>query len=343
MARKTLKRLAAVVTTTVLAATVTVTVSAASKKIRVTTDGQSIYYQTNDKTVDEFFKNNNISLNDNYKVSADSDDAITDGMQITIISPKTIHVDVNNGEKKFDTETQCETIGQLMIELKEKTGTSYKVVDGQSSSEKLKNDSNVYLRAVREEIYTETEEVPFVKLEEKTDTLYVGEKKLKQKGVNGIKIITMKNIYYGDEKVDNFCIDRTVTTEPVNEIVLVGTKQKEPDYTTTASPDVKDLGLNYSKVITMNATAYCPCASCNGAWAGQPSSMGLAVKHGIVAVDPKFIPLGTKLYIEGYGYAVAADTGGAIKGNRIDLCYDSHEEALSSGWGHTNTKVYILK
>ena len=93
----------------------------------------------------------------------------------------------------------------------------------------------------------------------------------------------------------------------------------------------------------MNATAYCPCAQCNGSWVGQPSTMGLRVQKGIVAVDPKFIPLGTKLYVEGYGYCIAADTGGAIKGNRIDLCYNSHSEALGSGWGHTPVKVYILE
>jgi 3D (Asp-Asp-Asp) domain-containing protein len=64
--------------------------------------------------------------------------------------------------------------------------------------------------------------------------------------------------------------------------------------------------------------------------------------YGVAAVDTSVIPLGTKLYVEGYGYAIAADTGGAIKGNRIDLCYNSHSAALASGYGHTNVKVYVL-
>jgi 3D (Asp-Asp-Asp) domain-containing protein len=60
-----------------------------------------------------------------------------------------------------------------------------------------------------------------------------------------------------------------------------------------------------------------------------------------VAVDPKVIPLGTNLYIEGYGYAVAADTGGAIKGNKIDLCFEESNSELRK-FGRKNVTVYIL-
>ena len=64
--------------------------------------------------------------------------------------------------------------------------------------------------------------------------------------------------------------------------------------------------------------------------------------YGVAAVDTRVIPLGTKLYVEGYGYCIAADTGGAIKGNRIDLCYGTHSAVLASGFGHKNVKVYII-
>jgi len=59
-----------------------------------------------------------------------------------------------------------------------------------------------------------------------------------------------------------------------------------------------------------------------------------------VAVDPRIIPLGTRLYIEGYGYAIAGDTGGAIKNFRIDLGYNSRSEAMK--FGRREVKVYIL-
>lgn len=96
----------------------------------------------------------------------------------------------------------------------------------------------------------------------------------------------------------------------------------------------------YTKVITMVATAYCPCNKCNYPYTDQTTHIGLPLGHGIVAVDPSVIPLGTRLYVEGYGDAIAADTGGAIKGNRIDLCYPDHQSALK--FGIQNVKVYIL-
>ena len=68
---------------------------------------------------------------------------------------------------------------------------------------------------------------------------------------------------------------------------------------------------------------------------------GVKAAYGIVAVDPKFIPLGTRLYVEGYGYAVAADTGSAIKGDRIDLCFDDYKLALA--FGRQTVVVYVLE
>ena len=63
--------------------------------------------------------------------------------------------------------------------------------------------------------------------------------------------------------------------------------------------------------------------------------------RGVVAVDPKVIPLGSRVYVPGYGVAIAADTGGAIKGGRLDVCVNSVSEAYS--WGVRNVTVYVLE
>ena len=93
------------------------------------------------------------------------------------------------------------------------------------------------------------------------------------------------------------------------------------------------------RTITMEATAYTDDANSQGKWVGQTAS-GMKPQYGVVAVDPKVIPLGTKLYIEGYGNAVAGDTGGAIKGNRIDLFFNTKSEV--SNFGRRSIKVTIL-
>jgi 3D (Asp-Asp-Asp) domain-containing protein len=89
--------------------------------------------------------------------------------------------------------------------------------------------------------------------------------------------------------------------------------------------------------LRMVATAYTAgCSGCSGT-----TKMGQTAGHGIVAVDPRYIPLGTHLYIPGYGHALAGDTGGAIRGNRIDLGFNSQRDAMV--FGRRPIVVYVFK
>lgn len=102
-----------------------------------------------------------------------------------------------------------------------------------------------------------------------------------------------------------------------------------------------------------SVTAYCSCELCCGEWANSRpvinhqvvvnTASGAFAKEGVtVAVDPSVIPYGTKIYIEGVGIRVAQDCGGAIKGNRLDVYYDDHNEALYSGLNDRPRKVWIV-
>lgn len=92
-----------------------------------------------------------------------------------------------------------------------------------------------------------------------------------------------------------------------------------------------------SSALSMVATAYTAgCSGCSGTTAsGRPAG------HGVVAVDPRVIPLGTRMYIPGYGHAVAGDTGGAIRGRRIDLGFNSNAAAYR--FGRRPVMVYLIK
>jgi 3D (Asp-Asp-Asp) domain-containing protein len=90
----------------------------------------------------------------------------------------------------------------------------------------------------------------------------------------------------------------------------------------------------------MEATAYDPSPESNSVeWAGI-TALGWRTRYGIAAVDPRVIALKSLIYVDGYGFAWAGDTGGDIKGKRIDLCYNTTREALR--WGRRKVRVYVL-
>ena len=87
-------------------------------------------------------------------------------------------------------------------------------------------------------------------------------------------------------------------------------------------------------------TFYCPCAVCNGTSSGKTASGTIAAEGRTIAVDSSVIPLGSRVYIEGYGVFIAEDTGGAIKNNKIDVFVSSHDRAYDLGVQYAN--VYLL-
>ena len=95
-------------------------------------------------------------------------------------------------------------------------------------------------------------------------------------------------------------------------------------------------GYNVAYTLTMEATAYQPT---DGGGDGITAT-GIPAQWGIVAVDPDIIPLGTRLYIPGYGEALAADTGGAIEGHKIDLCMENYDDCMQ--FGRRDIVVHVL-
>lgn len=101
-------------------------------------------------------------------------------------------------------------------------------------------------------------------------------------------------------------------------------------------PKPQESSRGSARTFTATATAYGP----PDFPAGQRTASGRPVGSGCIAVDTRIIPLGTKLFVEGYGEGVACDTGGAIKGYIIDVWLDSYEKCTQ--WGRRQVKVEIL-
>ncbi|HXG23967.1 MAG TPA: G5 domain-containing protein [Chthonomonadales bacterium] len=163
------------------------------------------------------------------------------------------------------------------------------------------------------------EPIPYPTLRRNSSELRGGTSKTVRAGINGEKKVIYRVFYEDDKEVRREVLSTKVLKKPVPEIVVVGSRGSLPSRGYFSG----------RKVLTMIATGYDPSPSSNGGH--SRTSTGLKAGYGVVAVDPNYIPLGTKLYIEGYGYAVAGDTGGAIKGNRIDLGHDTRSAANKVG------------
>jgi len=150
------------------------------------------------------------------------------------------------------------------------------------------------------------------------------------------EIIYIRELEYSREFAGEFF------TEPVTRIVET---YPESTFALGALADTSCNTFRYARRIVMEATAYTAGFSCTGKRPGHPAyritRSGREVEHGIVAVDPAFIPLGTKLYVEGYGFAIAADTGSAIRGYKIDLFMEYIGDALR--FGRRNVVVFVLE
>lgn len=165
--------------------------------------------------------------------------------------------------------------------------------------------------------------------------MYEGDSKVVQQGENGSRTVEYVIRKQDGEVISKDIASSEVTKEPVKKIVIYGTKKR----TVTS----KGLAVQYTGVYSsFKATAY----TADAQW-GHATASGLYAKMGVIAVDPSVIPMGTKVYVEGlngasdYGYAIAGDTGGSIKGNIIDLYMN--DESTCNRWGVKYVNIYVLE
>ncbi len=149
-----------------------------------------------------------------------------------------------------------------------------------------------------------------------------------------------------EKKKQEKVVSESIKKQPVSKVVAMGTKTTSIN---ALSRGGSITGTPSGRSLRMRATAYTSSYEDTGKSPGSPgfgvTATGTTARrnpggYSSIAVDPRVIPLGTKLFVEGYGYAIAEDTGGAIKGNVIDLYFDSNVEVAN--WGSRWVNVYIL-
>jgi len=171
------------------------------------------------------------------------------------------------------------------------------------------------------------EMIPFEKEYREDPELEYGLEKVQTPGVPGLATKTYLISYWNEEEVNRVLIRHEIQP-PVSEVIARGTKIIWKETVTADGP------IKYWRQLNVRATSYdANCVGCTGR-----TYSGTEVHHGVCAVDPKVIQLGTWFYVPGYGACHAEDIGGAIKGNKIDLGFEN----VSQGWWSTRyVDIYL--
>ncbi|EOD00284.1 3D domain-containing protein [Caldisalinibacter kiritimatiensis] len=301
-------------------------------------DGQSKVVKTYSKTVGELLQENRIELEKKDYINVDEDMRLKDNMNIVI--RKALPVTVYDGKIIMQDESSGKTVEDVLKDLNIKIDENDEI--NPDLDKEISSNTQIYITRVDEEIKSEIQEIPYDTIIKYNENLLKGEINKIQHGKNGKKELEIKETYINGELKSKKILSEKIKVEPKPEIIEKGTKH----YIATSRGNV-----TFRRKLIMTATAYDLSYQSTGKRPGDPgygiTATGTKARPGVVAVDPNVIPLGTKLYIESldsredYGFAVAEDTGGAVKGNRIDLFFADHQEALK--FGRRRVKVYILE
>ena len=188
-------------------------------------------------------------------------------------------------------------------------------------------------------IQVEEKEIPFDTEYVESDELLPGTSQIQEEGENGVLRQVVKTFEAGGQPVDQQIQSSFELKSPKKEVILRNSNPvpKKSVIIENSEPAVEEGFVldqaTISKTMTVEATAY--------TFTGNKTATGVEPREGLIAVDPKVIAMGSKVYVEGYGYAIAADTGGDIRGNRIDVFFSTHRQCIN--WGRKPVHIYVLK
>jgi uncharacterized protein YabE (DUF348 family) len=296
------------------------------KTITVLIDGQPLSITTFNYTLEDVLEEGNIILGPKDKIDTALDSDIVDNSTVSIKRAVKVNVKVDGEELSFLSSE--ETLDSLLIT----EGINLRPQDKMNlpKESKLKNNMKVEIIRVDEKTLTKSAVLDFRTVIKKDNNLANVIRKTLQSGKPGEKHIFYNVVYENGKEVSRKLIKEQVIKKPVDKIVAHGTLPTLP-VSRGGSP------IAYTRKFSSRATAY----FINGITSTGRRTVRNPRGYSTIAVDPRVIPYGTRLYVQNYGFAIAADTGSAIKGTRIDLFFPSYNEAIN--WGVRQVNVYILK
>ncbi len=290
------------------------------KEIELVDNGNSVFVKTHAATVADLLEQQEIVLGEEDEVSPTAETEIADGDSVSVHRAFAVSVSADFKTESF--LTQPVTVAEFLEKNGVEVGEYDWVSPGKDSV--VTPETSVVINRITYRQTQTTEEIKPKKVRRNDSTLNVGQSKIVTEGVSGERLITNLVTYKDGVPIAKQELSRVVAKAAQDEVLAVGTRK-------VISRGGKE--YVYTDVYTMKATAY--------THTGNKTASGTWPSPGFtVAVDPDFIPLGTMLYVDGYGYAKAEDTGGRISGKRIDIFLNTEKECLN--WGVRNVRVYIL-
>ncbi|MEC1400104.1 G5 and 3D domain-containing protein [Peribacillus simplex] len=283
-------------------------------------------------TVDELLKDQDLSVKEQDKITPSKSTKLKANMEVAIDKAFSLKLVVGGDEKQvWSTST---TVADFLKQQGVKLNDLDRVEPELTEKVEAENTVNV----VRIEKVTDVVEEPvdFAVITKKDDSLSKGKEKIVKEGKDGLVSKKYEVIKENGKEVKRELLSEKVVNKKQDKVVTVGTRTTVAQ----ASRGVTNVSSSSGKEIYVSSTAYT--ASCKGCSGVTSTGVDLKSNPGakIIAVDPNVIPMGSKVYVEGYGYAVAADKGGAIKGNRIDVFFSSKNDAYR--WGVKRVKIRVL-
>ncbi|MET3322009.1 UNVERIFIED_ORG: uncharacterized protein YabE (DUF348 family) [Peribacillus simplex] len=303
-----------------------------AQKITLVQDEETEEVWSTADTVEEFLKEQDLEVNEKDKITPSKNTKMEPNMEVAIDKAFSLKLVVGGNEKQvWSTST---TVADFLKQQGVKLNDLDRVEPGLVEKVEAKNTVNV----IRIEKVTDVVEEPvdFAVITKKDDSLSKGKENIVKEGKDGLISKKYEVIKENGKEVKRKLLSEKVVNKKQDKVITVGTKTTVAQ----ASRGASNVNSTSGKEIYVSSTAYtASCKGCSGV-----TSTGVDLKSNpdakIIAVDPSVIPMGSKVYVEGYGYAVAADKGGAIKGNRIDVFFSSKNDAYR--WGVKKVKIRVL-
>ena len=311
------------------------------REVTVNDNGSVIKLKTKKLTVGEALEQNGINIIPEDYVYPAPEEKLLAGIANEVYIKRAIPVYVTVDGARLEILTHSAILSEVLkengIEVNEEDR-----IEGAKIEDQVFRGMNVNIVRIKEDLIIEKEPISYKVEKRPNQRLDQGIEKKVREGKEGVRELLYRVVYEDGVLKTKELVKETIASAPVNELVEYGTIAR---YTTARGETFR-----YSKVLDMRATAYTSSYKDTGKHPDHPefgiTYTGIKAKRGIIAVDPKVIPLGSRVYVEGvgntsdYGFALAADTGGAIRGNLIDLYFETQGEA--DNWGIKKVKVYIL-